>query len=483
MNEHTARDVVLVRAIETADGAREIWSDSDRVWAGRAAAEIVGEAAPDATFLGHRAALVLARLVERFPRVHALSRTPSARGWIAPVAGIGAFVIGAAGVDIGPAHRINLLAPPVLALFVWNLAVYVALLAAAIASRRRPRAIAQGPVRRAVVAWLRDVTRPLRESIAPPPLVAAFGRFASDWSTLAMPLWQQRAARLLHGCAAALAAGAIAGLYIRGVALEYRAGWQSTFLDAADVARLLHVVLAPGAWLTGISVPGVDRLRAIAGAGAGENAAPWIHLYAATILLIVIVPRLALAGIAWTRERWLARSFPIALTHSYFQRLLHAWREGTAHVIALPYSFDIPAGHREGLVKLMTRVFQSGVEIAWEPPVAYGDDELPGFPASPVAGVVMVFNLTATPERDNHGALAGALAARVARRAPLIAIVDTSDFIDRFHDQPRRIAERQASWQQELQAQGIEPLFVRLAKPDLREAGAALASRFERATE
>ncbi|MFI4888590.1 MAG: DUF2868 domain-containing protein, partial [Burkholderiales bacterium] len=109
MNEHTARDVVLVRAIETADGAREIWSDSDRVWAGRAAAEIVGEAAPDATFLGHRAALVLARLTERFPRVHALSRTPSARGWIAPVAGIGAFVIGAAGVDIGPAHRINLL--------------------------------------------------------------------------------------------------------------------------------------------------------------------------------------------------------------------------------------------------------------------------------------------------------------------------------------------------------------------------------------
>ncbi|MEO9136662.1 MAG: DUF2868 domain-containing protein [Casimicrobiaceae bacterium] len=483
MNERTARDVVLVRAIETADGAREIWSDSDRVWAGRAAAEMVGEGALDAAFLGHRATLVLARLAERFPKLHALSRVPSARGWLAPVAAVTAFVIGATGVDIGPGHRINLLAPPVLALLVWNLAVYATLLIAGIAPHHRSNASTQGPVRRTVVTWLRDGTRPLRKSIAPLPLVAAFGRFASDWSALAMPLWQQRAARLLHFCAAALAAGAIAGLYIRGIALEYRAGWQSTFLDAGDVARLLHVVLAPGSWLTAIAVPAADHLQTIAGGSAGENAAPWIHLYAATILLIVIIPRLALAGIAWIRERRLARRFPIALEPSYFQRLLHAWREGTAHVIALPYSFDVPAADREGLTKLMARVFQSAVEIAWEASISYGDDELPDLPASSLAGVVAVFNLSATPERENHGAFVGALAARAAGRAPLIALVDTSDFIDRFHDQPRRIADRQASWQQALQAQGIEPLFVRLGAPDLREAGAALASRFERATE
>ena len=139
MNEHAARDVVLVRAIETADGAREIWSDADRVWAGRTAAEVVGESASDDAFLGHRATLALQRLATRHPKIKALARGSSARGWLVPVAAGGAFAVGAAGIDIGPAHRINLLAPPVLALLVWNLAVFAMLLWGELA-RRRSRA-------------------------------------------------------------------------------------------------------------------------------------------------------------------------------------------------------------------------------------------------------------------------------------------------------------------------------------------------------
>lgn len=478
MNERNARDVVLVRAIETAEGARDVWTDADRVWAGRTAAEIVGERAPDGAFLGRRAALVLERLAQRFPKVAALSRIPAPRGWIALVTALAAFVIGAAGVDIGPGRMINLLAPPVLALLVWNLGVYVALLVAAANLRRRQAK--RGPVRRTVAGWLRDVSPPARKPGTPRALAIALARFAADWSTLALPLWQRRAARLLHIGAAALALGAIAGLYIRGIALEYHAGWQSTFLDAADVARLLHVVLAPGAWLTGTAVPNAAHLQTIAGGTAGENAAAWIHLYAATILLIVIVPRFALAGIAWIRERRMARRFPIALDAAYFQRLLHAWREGAAHLVAVPYSFDIPAARRDGLSKLMTRVFDTGVDIAWRPPIAYGDDTLPDLPPPPLAGVVALFNLAATPERENHGAFAAALAERLAGRAPLVAIVDISDFVDRFHDQPRRVEERETSWRQALETAGIAPLFVRLADPDLRQADAAFASAFER---
>ena len=60
---------------------------------------------------------------------------------------------------------------------------------------------------------------------------------------------------------------------------------------------------------------------------AGENAAPWIHLYAATILLLVILPRLVLAGAASYRVRRFAQHFPIPLDHGYFLRLLQAWRE------------------------------------------------------------------------------------------------------------------------------------------------------------
>lgn len=474
MNERAARDVVLVRAIETAEGAHDVWSDADRAWAGRTAAEIVGERAPDDAFLARRAALVLERLAQRFPKVGALSRVPTPRGWLAFIAAVAAFVIGAAGVDIGPGRMINLLAPPVLALLVWNLGVYVALfVAAAIPGPRRAK---RRPVRRAVAAWLRDVSQPARKPGTPRALAVALARFVAEWSTLALPLWQRRAARLLHVCAAALASGAIAGLYFRGVALEYRAGWQSTFLDAADVTRILHGVLAPGAWLTGIAVPDADHLQAIAGGTAGENAARWIHLYAATILLIVIVPRLALAGVAWMREHRMARRFPVALDAAYFQRLLHAWREGAARIAVVPYSFDVPVANRDGLTKLMARVFDAGVDIAWRAPIAYGDDTSPDLPPPPLAGVVALFNLTATPERENHGAFIAALAARAAGHAPLTAIVDSSDFVQRFRAEPRRTEERETAWRQALEAEGIEPLFVRLVDPDLRQAGAVFAS-------
>jgi len=101
---------------------------------------------------------------------------------------------------------------------------------------------------------------------------------------------------------------------------------------------------------------------------------------------------------------------------------------------------------------------------------------------SALAGVVALFNLAATPEPENHGAFVDAIRARIGPHVPLIAIVDTTDFVDRFAANARRIAEREAAWRQMLEPHHAEPLFVRLADPDLREAGATLSTRLERAT-
>jgi hypothetical protein len=242
---------------------------------------------------------------------------------------------------------------------------------------------------------------------------------------------------------------------------------------------LLHVVLAPGSWLTGIAVPDANHLRTVAAGSAGENAAPWIHLYAATVLLLVIVPRLAMASVARLRERRLASHFPIGIEHAYFQRLLRGWREGTARVVAVPYSYAVPAASAEGFARVIARAYPAAVDIAWLAPVAYGDDALPSLPSPPPAVVAAVFNASATPERENHGAFIAALAARVAGRAPLLAIVDTSDFASRFADQPGRIAERRAAWERALAAHGSEALFVRLAAPDLAESAAAVTTQLE----
>jgi hypothetical protein len=479
VNERTARDVALVRALETADGAREIWGDEDRAWAGRAAAEAVGGAASSDAFLGERARRVIERLSRRYPKIAAVAELPHSRRWMAPALAIGAFVVGAAGVEIGSAHRINLLAPPVLGLLAWNIAVYVALIVAALRHARRPSKENPRSLRRTVATWLRNATAPSGTSGAVPSLVTALARFSTDWSALAAPLWRQRAARLLHLCAALLAAGAIAGLYVRGIALEYRASWQSTFLDATDIWRLLNVALAPGAWVTGIPVPGIDRLRAIGSGTTGENAAPWIHLYAGTLLVVVIVPRLVLGAVAWLRERRLARRFPIALDHAYFQRLIHGWREGASRIACVPYSYDLPDASADGLAKILLRVFQT-VDIDWLPVVRYGDEALAA-PSMPLSAVIAVFALTATPEPENQGAFVRALGSGAWVRAPLAVIVDTSDFIQRFEALPQRLAQRQQAWRDMLAAHGVEPLFVRLAAPPLQEAASALAALLEQA--
>lgn len=481
MDELAARDAVTVRALESADGAREIWSDADRVWAGQAAAEAVGERVSDDAFIGRRAALAIERLRKRHPGFVALTRSIPKRRRIVWVTVVIAFVVGALGVDIGPAHRINLLAPPLLALFAWNIAIYVALLTSAIASRRGTSSQSGGPLRHSVARLFRDGSMFRRKPAIPPPLLTAYGRFATEWSMLAAPLVARRAAALLHVGAAALAAGAIAGLYVRGIALEYRAGWQSTFLTADSVANILKVVLAPGTWLTGIAIPDAAHLQTIGSDSAGENAGRWIHLYAATIAAVVIVPRLALALAAWLAQRRLAKSMPLSLRDPYFQGLLRSWRRGTARIAAVAYSYAIPTTNAQALVRIATRALQSTVLIDWLPTIAYGTDDVPQTESASRTAVIAVFNLSATPERETHGAFVRALRA-ADPTIPLIAIVDTSEFNARFSDQPRRISERTDSWQRMLDGVDCKPLFIALAHPDVAREGAALALRFTDST-
>ena len=68
-------------------------------------------------------------------------------------------------------------------------------------------------------------------------------RFAALWNRAASPLLASRVRGVLHVGAAALLVGAIAGMYVRGLAFEYRATWESTWLDAGQVQALLNLVL------------------------------------------------------------------------------------------------------------------------------------------------------------------------------------------------------------------------------------------------
>ena len=144
-----------------------------------------------------------------------------------------------------------------------------------------------------------------------------------------------RAAVMLHLAAAALAAGLIGGMYLRGLVLDYRAGWQSTFLEAPAVHAVLQPLLAPATAVTGIAIPSVDTLAAqrVGPDGRGSaDAAPWIHLYAAMLALFVVGPRLLLALVAALQSWWLARRWALPWQDAYFQRLMREHRGGQARI-------------------------------------------------------------------------------------------------------------------------------------------------------
>ena len=323
MTEDEARRVLLLQAVETTTAAAPApgrvpsgpWSADDRHWATQQAVATVGEDARPEGFVVARAAIALQRLL---PRDSAAQRWLSRRGWhpawvvLAMLLG---FIAGVLADQLGPPQRVNLLAPAVWAVVAWNLVVYVLMLVP----------LPTGGVR----AWLAGL------GLHGPGGGGAPAAAGALWAEHAAPLMTHRAALVLHSAAAALAMGLVAGLYLRGLVLDYRAGWQSTFLDAAGVQQALGWLLAPASALTGIAVPDIAPLRLAPGADASATAAPWIHLYAATLALAVIVPRCLLALWAAGRASATARRFPLALDTPYFEGLHPLMRPGRSNVLRL----------------------------------------------------------------------------------------------------------------------------------------------------
>ena len=474
MNESAARSVTAVRALEASDRERAVWSDEDRAAASRDAAQAVGAKAPREAFVAARADLALERLGERHPGFVAAVRAFAWRPWIAAVIGVVAIVAGFATDRIGGEGRINLLAPPVLALLAWNLAVYAFLLVRTL--RRTPVAASSAPgaLRRAIMALATRLPR-ARLALRPAPVAAAIAAFAAAWTARAASLYAFRAARILHTAAALFAAGVIAGLYVRGLAFEYRATWESTFLEAGQVHGLLAFALAPGAWLTGIGVPDAAHLASIRrGALPGsENAASWLHLYAATLVVVVIVPRALLALVDGTRERRRARGFALPLDEPYFRRLARGFDEEPYRIRVVPYSYTVAPAMDEPLRALLRRAFGAPSEISVAPTVAYGGEERLTQEHVPAGTglAAALFNAAATPEPASQGAFVAALA---APGRDVVALVDESALRSRWIDADARIAERRRAWREVLAARGVSAVFVTLTHPDLAAAEAAL---------
>lgn len=344
-----ARKIALVRAVEETAPDR---IPSEMLLEAHAAA---GEPAQGATWIARRASYLVDHSLAAYRGVLERAELHLSGPW--PFVALAAL-IGLASNYLGPTGRIHVVFNPIVILVVWNLGAYVGLAAAgAFFSARVRRAGEDGAGER--VGDVRRAGSP-RDVVPPPPFrpglmervllgrlagwllyarqrvdarldhsqeAALVGRrFAVLWWPAVRPALGWWIRRLVHLCAIGLAVGAVAGMYVRGLFFAYHVVWQSTFVnDPTAVGFALRCLLSPAALLLGRTPPGrEDVVRLLS--DAGDPAAPWIHLYAVSALLFIVLPRGVLAFLASRRWRRATTEVPFDLDAEYYRDLLRRAR-------------------------------------------------------------------------------------------------------------------------------------------------------------
>ena len=476
MREDDLRRALLIQAIEEADRDGTLVPAADRLAASREAKRAVGETDREA-LLAHRARTLTKRVCARYPfleTVLAISRG-SWLGWLLVAVGLlGGLVMSA----LDGTRRINILAFPLLGLIVWNLVVYVALV---VKPRARPL-----PSLAARSAMSRLSALIARSRAFNAPLAAALKRYAIDWQSAAKGLLVSRASFAFHLAAAAVGIGLIAGLYLRGIAFDYHAGWESTFLDAERARTVLSVLYGPASLLTGIDIPDAARLEAIRwhsdGAGGaappagvgGEPAANWIHLLAATALIFVVIPRLLIAAFQAMAVSRQSRNLPWpSLLDSHFRDAFTpvgvAIDRGIAMLVA--YAYEPTPESMARLREWVPDGLGTDLTLDVREPIRYGEEDAfvkgIGEHGGEIADrILLLMSASATPEDENHGVVIGGVRDWIEKWRPhvrLVVLIDEGPYAMRM-DTPggsiERMEQRRRAWTDFIEARGVEARFV-----------------------
>jgi hypothetical protein len=279
----------------------------------------------------------------------------------------------------------------------------------------------------------------------------------------------------MHFAAALVAIGLIAGLYVRGIALRYEAGWESTFLGPQSAHALISLLYEPASALSGISygTPAeISELRWTATGGGGE-AASWIHLIAITAVLYIVLPRL-IAAVATSFGLWrLARKIPLpASLLGYARTLVMGVGSGTVGETAsvVPYAYEPKDPSIAGLESLLAATLGANLKIQMRDPVKYGEEETVAarLAESTTTWHVILMTLASTPEVENHGAFLSAWRdwlAKNATSAPLLIVIDEGPYAARMRGDAvleQRMQERRKLWRDFVAGYGLRAVFADL---------------------
>lgn len=417
------------------------------------------------------------KLAAQHPTLADYDRHLKCPSWLPAALPIVGFVLGITAEAFSSAGRINLIAFPIFAMLAWNFAMYFLVLARSFAP---PDATGAG---HGIGGWLAakyeafvspvGVISP-RTAPAGVPWPDVRREFLPLWFRQVRPVLMERIKVNLHLATIAAALGLIAGMYLRGLAFEYRAGWSSTFLNAESLATLLRFTLSPAAWITGIQLPDAVHLKQLSWStgSKGENAAQWIHLYAATCILFIGLPRLILALTSASKVARGQCDFPldlnaIGLGTGPGQPLEDSNNPKAKRICVIPFNLDLGPKDRE-LVRLFTFGEAGGpVNLDYREKIDYAaiDEYFAAFSSAEPEPFrhVLVFNLATTPEDEVQGAAIKLLQERTANDRLLIYL-DGESFVQRFgqdSDFASRLDRRKDNWTNFLQTYRLKPVFLR----------------------
>lgn len=377
-------------------------------------------------------------------------------GWAAALVA-GYFLSG-----LGHGQEFNLLALPLAGLLLWNTLV----MAAALLWELWPTSsTARGSH---TLEWLARRVSPAPDKVVdgdPQTGLTVDQRFALLAHAPAMERLQRRLRAWLHLAAAFLALGTIAGIYARGLATEYRAYWESTLLTAEGAGRFFSFLFTPASQVLGLELP-LDQVpamqRTLGNQGATALARPWIHLYAGTLFLLIIVPRLALAGLTLARARQvLAKRLRSLGWRSYLVRALRAVEGGHETLDVVVHAMQPTPAHQEVWARGMRERFGGDVQPGFIH-VTLGDEDEFAENWRPAGGhAAVVFNLATTPELEVHRRFAQEMREalhRAHKDGTLVVLLDATSIGNRWS--PDKQAGREKLWQEMLAGVADEVLIA-----------------------
>ncbi|MEM6278588.1 MAG: DUF2868 domain-containing protein [Verrucomicrobiota bacterium] len=476
MKMEDTRKILALQAIEQSDESRVVLAESDyREASDTAGAPLPKEVTPDEEhdFLSKRSDFLLIRTTSRFPQLSQWANKPASRhrlGIFAVALFLFAVVLGFLTNELGPEKRINILSFPLLGILLWSLCIYVREFFLLL----RKRALSgEGGKTALFLDFLQPPSPDVRSPESPEEKVLEGARtiFQKRWQTLHAPPLAARVKSILHTTAFLLAASAILGMYLQGLANEYRAVWESTFFsDSSQLRPFLQIVLGPASLITGQPLPSSEELAAIhwqAGLSevAGENAARWIHWYAITLGIFVLLPRTLLALFWKSRARRMEENLPYRKTSPhYFDHLLAISTGNSLDVTLVPYLATPSEETKQSLLKRLEEKFEKPVQLHWKAAVPFGEEDAEI--AELEGEVIPVYDFSATPEKETHLALFQNLQ-DLSPEPVRFVLLDTSGFerkAKRFEDARDRLDSRQTAWENLFETVPTEILTTRNAK-------------------